>query len=183
MAGTNNQEVSFEKLKLLMSDLEGYRADDILIALKTCRFQLPKFPSLSEIISRIPNGHPGVNEAWALCPKNESDSACWTKQIKDAFYKAYDLCDDRENIQMRMAFIECYQKIMAEAIQNKTPVKWELNLGWDKSGRESCILENVKNGRIGHQELKKVEHHVDLNVLKLLEEKTGNKILKEIANV
>ena len=119
-------ELSIDAARMMADDLSEYPTDSVFKALTKCRRELKTRMSLADIISRIDDGRPDPNEAWAMIPKNESQSVVWTREMAEAFGIALPLMIDGDQIAARMAFIECYKNKCAESRSNKILVKWEL---------------------------------------------------------
>ncbi len=143
------REISTAAAMMIVQDLSPYADQEILDALSRCRRELKFFPTVADIVSRIQanDGRPGVEEAWSLCPISEAQSAVWTEEARDAFFQAaLPLIDDL--VAARMAFKECYDKLVAQARAQGKPAKWEVSLGHDKLGRERVLVKAVQQGRI-----------------------------------
>lgn len=136
---------------MLLSDLDGYRDQDVLDSLAKCRRELRTFPTVSDIVSRISDGRPGVEEAWALLPKDEASTVVWTFEMRDAFNVARPLLATDE-IAARQAFKEVYLKRVQEARERRLPPQWEPSLGFDKDLQRLTLEDAVRKGRLaqGH---------------------------------
>lgn len=93
------------------------------------------------------DGRPGPEEAWALLPKREGDTAVWTAEMAKAFGVCLDLLDT-DTVAARMAFKEGYAKAVQETRDHGEPVKWSVSLGHDIHGREGPIRQAVELGRL-----------------------------------
>ncbi len=132
---------------MLADDLAGYPEHQVLKALARCRLECRSFPATSEIIARIDDGRPGVEEAWAMVPKDEGESIVWTDEMAEAFGVAAPLLED-DPIAARMAFKETYGKLLADARAGGRPARWTPSLGHDRAGREIALRTAVTKGRI-----------------------------------
>ena len=142
------QEVSDAALEIVALDLSDYPETDVMESLSRCRRELRRI-SLADILERLPNGHPGPEEAWAIlaCALNdESVTVVETEQMAIAFGVALNLADSP--IQARMAFIETYRREVGKARGAGRPPIWFPSLGWDASLREGPLLEAQRLGRI-----------------------------------
>lgn len=170
------QSMTDTELAMVVSDLSVYPSASVLTALTRCRRELKRI-TLSDIIDRIPGGHPGVEEAWALVSTimgDEHATIVWTDEMRRAYGVASALADDP--IAARMAFKESYLSQIGEARAKGQLVKWSVSLGWDKQRRESVLLEAVEKGRLTHAAAK--QYHPDIALpntsasIKLLREVT-----------
>lgn len=133
--------------EVLLTDLSDYPEEEVLKALTKCRRELRNFPTLADITSRIADGHPGVEEAWAMIPKDESTSVVWTEEMRDAFGVVRSQLDD-DPIAARMAFKEVYSRLLTESRSSRKAPKWEPSLGFDRHSRDAALQEAVSKGRI-----------------------------------
>lgn len=135
------QDITDVALRTIVAELESYGTEAVHAALARCRRELRKL-TLSEILDRLPHGHPGPEEAWAIIGPsldNEALSLAWTDQMAEAFGTTRHLADDL--VAARMAFKEVYARLVAEArALGQAPV-WRASLGWDPSGREAAQQE------------------------------------------
>lgn len=148
MAEANGITRSPAAAEMLVKDLSRYEEAQVVEALQRCRYELSRFPTLSDIIQRLPDGRPGVEEAWALCPKSESDSVVWTEEMSQAFGVARPLLLSGDEIAARMAFRESYSKILTEARARGSVTRWVPSLGSDVLGRSRALIEAVEKNRI-----------------------------------
>jgi hypothetical protein len=142
------QEVSDAAMEIMAKDLADYPEDGIAQALTRCRRELRKM-SLADILDRLPNGHLGPEEAWAIMAPALSDervTVVRTEQMGEAFGVALGLADDP--IAARMAFLETYKRAVSKARAEGEFPKWLPSLGWDVAGREGPLREAVRLGRL-----------------------------------
>lgn len=143
-----NQTMPDAAIEEMAADLSGYPVDNVLAALKRCRNEL-KAIRYSDIIDRIPGGHPGPEEAWSVIGPsltNESLTVVWTDQMREAFGVALGLADDPTAA--RMAFKETYVKLVNEARSRNQGPKWSVSAGTDKQHRALMVQEAVKAGKL-----------------------------------
>lgn len=148
LCGTNLSEAA---AKLLLSDLSEYDERAVVAALSKCRRELKGRLTLAEIVSRIDDGRPGPEEAWAVMPIDEATTVVWTQEMSSAFWIAQPLIDQGEIVAARMAFKEAYLKLLAEAREQRIPAKWTVSLGHAQDGRQPVIAAAVEKGRITHE--------------------------------
>lgn len=148
LCGTNLSEAA---AKLLLMDLADYDERAVLVALSKCRRELKGRLTLAEIVTRIDDGRPGPEEAWAVLPFDEATSVVWTEEMSKAFWIAQPLIDQGEMVAARMAFKEAYLRLLAEAREQRRPAKCSVSLGHDKDGRQPVIAAAVEKGRITHE--------------------------------
>jgi hypothetical protein len=94
------------------------------------------------------DGRPGPEEAWAMLPTDENQSASWTDEMAQAWGAALPLIQDGDRIAARMAFKEVYAKLVTEARDQKCPIKWSMSFGEDKNSRQTALADAVRLKRI-----------------------------------
>lgn len=135
--------------RMLAHDLDGYDETGVMAALTRCRKELDGKPfNVAAVIARIDDGHPGIEEAWAMMPMAETQSVVWTQEMADAFGLARPLLESGDRIGARMTFKEAYQKAVVLARDAKRPAKFLPSLGSDVAGRESVIRDAIDRGRL-----------------------------------
>lgn len=107
-------------------------------------------PKPADLIRQITNavasdGRPDKNEAWALAQSamDESQTVVLTEEILGALDIARPLILMRDKVAARMAFLEAYDRLVAERRAQGIPFKWHVSLGEDKSQRIGAI-ENAQ---------------------------------------
>lgn len=110
----------------------------------------PKPASIISIIDAMrPDGRPGVDEAWAMIPRDEYASAVMTEEMAEAYGIAKPLLDEGDQVAARMAFKDAYSRIVEKNKLAGIAPKWFPSLGIDSAMRETVITEAVRLGRIG----------------------------------
>jgi hypothetical protein len=131
-------------------DLSQFRA---ALSLHVNNPQAGRFaPKPADVIREIEalrgDGRPGPEEAWAMIPKREDQSAMLTDEMREAMRFADPLLESGDKIAARMAFREAYERAVAAAKARREPVRWSFSAGWDAEGRVSALSEAVKIGRM-----------------------------------
>ena len=142
------QETTDIQLAMAVEELALYARPDVFAALSRCRKELRKL-TLADILDRLPGGHPGPEEAWALvskCMNNEQISITWTNEMRVAYGSAAALSVDA--IAARMAFKEVYAKLVNEARTAGSKPTWSVSLGYNPALRTEAIEEAVRLNRI-----------------------------------
>lgn len=148
LCGTN---LSDPAKRVLLQDLSPYPEGLVIGALASCRKQLRGRLTLSEIVSRIDDGRPSVEEAWAKIPRDEGCTVVWTEEMSAAFGVALPLLQHGDEVAARMAFKETYSRLVTKARDECLQVKWSVSIGSDKSGRKAAIEEAVQKGLIARE--------------------------------
>jgi hypothetical protein len=151
-----NQPMADLAIKEMADDLAGYPHEAVLSALKRCRSEL-KSIRYGDILDRIPGGHPGPEEAWAIMAKamkNEALTLVWTDEMREAYGVACGV--EADPVQARMAFKEKYTQRVSEARAKRVTPTWSVSLGHDIHGREGAVLEAVQKGRLSLAQARKL---------------------------
>ena len=101
------------------------------------------------------DGRPAAEEAWAIALRATSErlTVVWTAEIAQAWSVAITVLDAGDEVGARMAFREAYQRLVAEARDAGTPVRWTASLGWDEQERAQSIGRAVQLGYLPREEL------------------------------
>lgn len=129
-------------------DLDGFPESSVLAALTRCRKEVRGMLTVQDVISRIDDGRPGVEQAWAMLPHDEEGSTVWTEEMSAAWGIALPLLQDGDRGGARMAFKEAYAKQLADARDKKIAPKWTVSFGRDVAGRQAALIEAVRHNRL-----------------------------------
>lgn len=151
-------DLSKAAAKVMAEDLARYPLEQVLGALTRCRRELRGKLTIADVIQRLDDGRPGVEEAWAMVPQDEARSVVWTQEMASAFGVALPLLDDP--VAARMAFKEAYLKAVATARDQGLPPQWTPSLGHDPYGRESALMEAVEKGRMKLESAQRLLPHL-----------------------
>jgi hypothetical protein len=154
MSEITGKQLGNTAIALMLSDLKDYSESEVIDALGKCRREVKYFPTISDIVERIPDGHLSPSEAWAKIPRDEYQSVAWTKEIEKAYFDCRDILRDGDRVAARMAFIESYKKRVSEAKNNGERAHWKLGRGDNKAEWEDVKREVA---RLNGQELPALE--------------------------
>jgi hypothetical protein len=132
---------------MISTELATYDRAQVLGALSKCRRELKGRLTMAAILERLDDGRPGVEEAWSMMPRDESQSVVWTDEMAAAFGVVGPMIAD-DAIAARMAFKECYSKFVSEARDARRSVNWTATLGHSASGRDGVLALAVSKGRL-----------------------------------
>lgn len=156
-AQLTGSDITRDAARVLIGDLDGYTEKQILDALKRVRHEHTGRLTVQAIVSRIDDGRPGVEEAWAMIPRDETATVCWTDEIA----QAWGQCSGLDDIAARMAFKEVYGRIVRENRAQRKPPKWMMSLGSDPAGRQTAIEAAVTQGKISAERAQKMLPSID----------------------
>ncbi|MBK3333528.1 hypothetical protein [Burkholderia pseudomallei] len=130
------------------ADLSPYPESQVLCALERCRREVKGVLSLADVIARLDDGRPSADEAWAMMPRDESQSVVWTDEMAVAWGLALPLLAAGEPISARVAFRDCYTRVVTLARAERRAAQWRLSPGRDPDGRRTAITDAVDKGRL-----------------------------------
>jgi hypothetical protein len=134
--------------RVFMQDLEPYPEPAVMKSLARCRREVRGILTVQDVVSRLDDGRPGAEEAWALIPMDEQASCVWTDEMAKAFAIAAPLLCERDRVAARMSFREAYSRLVSEARDAGVRVEWSPSLGHDSRGHEAVLLQAVRAGRV-----------------------------------
>lgn len=141
-------ELSEAAVRVLVDDLSRYPEAQVLHALSRCRRELRSGLTLADVLARLDDGRPGPEEAWAMMPRDESQSVVWTDEMAQAWGVAQPLLAEGDQVAARMAFLEHYRGIVQTARDRGQPPRWTPSLGHDPAGREEVLVRAAELGRL-----------------------------------
>ena len=146
---------------MYVRDLSAFEPDDILAALKKCRMEISRFPTVAEIISRaqMQDGRPGIEEAWSMCPKSEEDAAYLNDEIMAGWGVARGLVEMGDEFNAGRAFKEIYSKTVQKNREAGIKPKWFLSgaTGRDRAMKnQAAIIAATEKNYISIQEAKRI---------------------------
>lgn len=132
----------------MLVELAAYPLPSVRTALRRCQREMQGRLPLAAILDRLDDGHPGHEEAWALYPKSEAETALVTDEIMAAGAVATDLIDQDDLVAARMAFTEVYRQQLAQARVEHRQARWWVTMGMDSKGRVAALMQGVYQGKI-----------------------------------
>jgi hypothetical protein len=149
-------DLSESAARVFIEDLERYPEQMVLGALTRCRREVKGKLTLVDVISRMDDGRPGAEEAWAACPKDEGSSAVFSAEQSKAFFAALPQLEAGDPIAARMTFKEVYTAECARARDAGEAPKWTPSLGHNPETRSPVLREALDKGRISHAQVLKL---------------------------
>jgi len=149
------QQISDAAVRAMVEELALYPERAVLEALSRCRREVrTRVLTLSDVLDRLPGGHPGAEEAWAIVSaaigprglEREDVSIVWTDEMREAFGVALPLGSDK--VAARMAFKEAYTQRVSLARANRQQPQWAVSLGYDPHGREVAVQQALSRNQI-----------------------------------
>jgi hypothetical protein len=141
-----------QRLEMWWEALRGFPDGTVLNSvtrhLKTSHFK----PQLADIVkgceAQTSGSWLGADEAWALMPKSEYDSAILTDEIAQAIAAATPLLEQGDKIAARMAFKDAYTRLVEQArIEGRQP-RYFPSFGTDPHARVVMLARAVQTGQV-----------------------------------
>jgi len=132
----------------LASYPDGVLMNAVTNHIKTSSFE----PHLNDILkgcdAQTDGGWLGVEEAWALMPKSEHESAMLTDEIAQAIAVATPLIEEGDRVAARMAFKDAYLRLVERAKLEGRKPRYFPSYGTDRHGVISMLAKAVQVGQI-----------------------------------
>lgn len=137
--------------RVFVQDLARFSEPSVIGALARCRREVKGILTIQDVVSRLDDGRPGAEEAWAQMPFDEDASVVWSDEMAEAFGAARLLLREGDKVAARMAFKEAYVRLVGAARDAGRPVRWTPSLGHDKRGRDGALSDAVAKGRLSFE--------------------------------
>lgn len=138
---------------LFFNDLKRYPLELIEHALSAHRLDPDRgrfTPTVADISSQIERRRPlqwvGADEAWASVPKLESEPAVLNQVTVQALAAAQPLLAEGDMIAARMAFKNCYDRLVARAKLDRVNPEYFLSPGGTFEDQEAVKAEAQRQG-------------------------------------
>lgn len=141
-------QLSAAGARVMAGDLAPYPEHQVLGALARCRKEIKGRLTVADVVSRLDDGRPGPEEAWAMLPFDERQTIVWTEEMAGAWGVALPLLAEGDRIAARMAFLESYRTRVQRARDAGSKVHWTVSFGHDQRGRDIALADAVARGRI-----------------------------------
>lgn len=146
------QPIEGARREMWWEALKGF-PDGVVLAAATRHIASSKWkPQLADILALCQaqdgGGWLGADEAWALMPKTEDESAMLTQEIAEAITAATPLLEMGDKVAARMAFKDCYSRLVERArIEGRQP-RYFPSFGTDPHGRVQMLARAVQSGQV-----------------------------------
>jgi hypothetical protein len=141
---------SDERIEMWMEALRHFPTGSVMAStrnyIRTNRFK----PQMADIVagcaSQLDGNWLGADEAWALMPKSEIDSAMLTDEMAQAMAAASPLLEMGDKVAARMAFRDTYNRLIDRAkLEGRCPTYFP-SFGTDEAGKVA-MLANAVNAK------------------------------------
>lgn len=140
--------ISNAAAQVFVAELSLYPEHTVFAALRRLNREHKGQLTLASIIERIDDGRPSADEAWAMVPRAEHDTAVLTSETLEALKAAQPLLNEGDQIAARMAFKAAYARVVAKAKDEGRGPAWIASLGWDGAGRVGPLADAVEQGKL-----------------------------------
>lgn len=138
---------------LFFTDLKRYPLELIEAALSAHRLDPDRgrfTPTVADISSQIERRRPlqwvGADEAWAALPKSENEPGILNQVTVQALAAAQPLLDDGDTIAARMAFKNCYDRLVSRAKLDRINPEYFLSPGGTMEDQQAVREEGQRQG-------------------------------------
>lgn len=152
-------DLSPAAMHAMAAELGLHPESRVLEALRLCRLDCRHRLTLADVFSRIDDGRPEPDEAWAKVPRDEAVTVVWTDEIRQAWAAAAPLIELGEEISGRMAFLQVYRREVQRARDEHRKVNWTVSLGHDQAGREGPLRAAAERGQLTHEHVQGLLPH------------------------
>lgn len=156
MEVTGGPAISEGVLTAWWETLSAYPIEHVDAALKAHVAESVYPPKPADVIVRVgqADGRPGPEEAWgiALAARDENETVVWTPEIATAWGVCREILSAGDKIGARKAFLERYEREIAEARAERRPRRWTVSHGQDPDLRERAIKAAVDQGRLSSEQ-------------------------------
>lgn len=142
--------------EVFVNDLAQYPEHQVIGALSRCRREVRGLLTVQDVVSRLEDGRPGADEAWAQMPFDEDATIVWTEEMCQAWGVAQPLLYAGDKVAARMAFKDAYAKLVSQAREQGRPPKWSASLGQDPRGRETALRDAEERGLLPREHVQKL---------------------------
>lgn len=134
--------------RMFVNDLSAYPEEAVIKALARCRKEVRGALTVQDVVSRLDDGRPGPEEAWAQLPLDEDATAVWTDEMAQAWGIARGVYATGDKTAARFAFKEAYIKRVNEARDAGKSVNWTPTIGRCPISRWRVLSDAVAADRI-----------------------------------
>lgn len=162
VCATYGREASKEAMRIAWAALGQFSISQVRAAYTSHLVRSKYMPTPAEIIAAIHDStpamqRPGADEAWAMMPRDESDSVVWTTEMASAWAVASNLVNpltvERPDwVAARMAFKDAYNRAVDNARAVGAPVRWEVCRGTRTDNLEDVLTEAMRLKRISQED-------------------------------
>jgi len=145
-------EIVGPRLEMWWEALKAFPDGAVMAAaiqhLKSSHFK-PQLADIAKLCAAQLDGQwLGVDEAWALMPKSEHESAMLTNEIAQAIAAATPLIESGDRVAARMAFKDCYGRLVERAKLEGRQPRYFPSYGTDRHGVVSMLAKAVQTGQV-----------------------------------
>lgn len=183
VCATYGREASKEAMRIAWAALGQFSMGQVRAAYTSHLVRSKYMPTPAEIIAAIHDNtpamcRPGADEAWAMMPRDETDSVVWTQEMAQAWSVASALVnpfvvEKPDWVAARMAFKDAYNRAVEIARAQGRPAEWKVCRGTRTDNLEDVLTEALRLGRLQPEDarphLAQLEHVRPVNHQLLLE--------------
>jgi hypothetical protein len=135
-------------LDAIVNHLARHPLGPVLAAIDRCCAELSRPLTLADVVSRIDDGRPSADEAWALAlsSTDERETVVWNDEVAAAFAQCRPVLNLGDEVGARMAFRDAYRRIVETNKAAGTAASWYPSLGWDTDLRAAALTRAQSAG-------------------------------------
>lgn len=154
MAEIYGKEMSELAAEMFVAQLSHHQPELVIGAMQRCLRELRTFPTVADILTRLPDGRPLPEQAWGMLPRGEDETVCWTEEMVQAWNEVRHLIHEGDSFNASKAFRESYSAKVSEARAKGIATHWQISIGSNLLNRECAIADAVRVGRISGAQAK-----------------------------
>lgn len=128
--------------------LQGYPEAQVMAALARCRKEFKGTLTPRDVIDRLDDGRPSADEAWAMVPKNERDSAIWSDEMAHGWSIAEPAWMNGDRVGAHRAFRDAYTDAVYRNRDQRRPTNWTVTLGDDRQQAFNVIQHGLRCNKL-----------------------------------
>lgn len=155
---TYGRDATSDALWLAWSILKPYPMAKVRAAL-TNVLQASRFaPTPADIVGAIQalDGRPGPDEAFAMLPRDECQSAWLTDEMAQAWGVAAKVFQTGDQVAARKSFIEVYTRLVNEARQQGREARWTFSAGTSMADRALALQDGLRRNLVSLERAQKL---------------------------
>jgi hypothetical protein len=141
-------DLSKAAARVFAADLSGYPEEQVLAALRRVRHEVRGRMTVADVVTRLEDGRPSADEAWAMIPSDERQTVVWTEEMAAAYGVVAKLMAARNMRDAGYAFRTAYDGFVKKSREAHVSVKWFPSIGSDPDMRAAALEEAVRKRRI-----------------------------------
>ena len=141
-----------QRVEMWIDALQNFPHGSVMLSVKNHMRTNHFKPQLADIIAgcaaQLDSAWIGADEAWAMIPKSESETAVLTSEMTEAMVACDPLIAQGDLVAARMAFKDTYLRITTKAKIEGLKPAYFVSLGHCRTSRNSVLSKAVREKKI-----------------------------------